>query len=446
MRKGLLRIVSVILALFAAMFAASCNNGDSADTGFTKGDKTKLTIWITAKNQPQYFQGYFKKAFEAKNSDIELQFVAQTNDKLSAGLDAAFSGRNAPDMASTWAGPVLSVLARTNCIVNLDDIMTPQEDNMVESALLNKVDGHHYCAPIFGFTSPTIFYNKTVFDQNGLTVPETYEELVALSQKIRGIKTSGGSQKYETMVTGYSYHFLMGLHARTCTEEELKVVANSQSGDKGVFDAEGFKNGFLWLEDMVKDGVFAQNVSGYNETQATAAFTLQKSLMIATTSLDLLELNNNAQFEIGAFLLPDAPAKYKPTYGEGKTENGEVTGVYTDSFVINNSTTDEKKAACKKVIEFFYSKEAQAELFNYFLFPARNDIGYEAVNAKIKGVFDGTLKGIYEKAKVDGMGVFYMTYAQKSGVMGNLESGAKSIMNGASGENGYESVRAFFNA
>ncbi len=450
MKKQTKRILSMALASCMALgivAAGGCGGGSDVGNGdFTKGETTKLTVWITGTNQPQYFMGYFEKAFEKANPKIDVTFVPQTNDKLSSGLDAAFSGRNAPDMASTWAGAAMMPMVDGQTIVQIDDVMNGYEENMIDAALLNKVNGHHYSAPIFGFTSPTVYYNKSVFDEHNLTEPTTYEEFVSLCNSIKEIKTSANKQKYTTMVTGYSYHLMMGVHARTCTREDLVKIAQGKSGDKGLYDAPGFYNGYKWVEDMVKDGLFAPNSSGYNETTASNAFTLQKSLMIATTSLDLLELSNNAQFEIGSFLFPDAPAKYKPTYGEGATENSMVSGVYTDSFVINAKTSSVKQMACKKLLEFMYSEEAQSQLFNYYLYPVMKNVSYDSISTAVKPVFEANMKDIYETSKTDGMGIFYMSYCAKGGVMGNLEGGVKTIMNGGSADLAYGSVKAFMDA
>ena len=432
--------------LLCALCVAACGCSDRGNNPYNKGDTLQLNIWITQTNQPQYFLGWFKNAFESQNPGIVLNFVAQSNDKLSSGLDAAFSGSDAPDMSSTWAGSTLTGMLSGNSLVDISDVMEPYEDKLVDAALLNKYNEKHYCAPIFGFTSPVIYYNKTVFDECGFEPPADYDEFRQLCADIMAIKNSSGKQRYETVVTGYSYHLMMALHARTCTVEDLQALVSASSTDKGVYDAPGFLKGYQWLEEMVEDGIFVANCSGYNETTASNAFTMQKALMIATTSLDLLEFSNNAQFEIGAFLFPDAPEKYKPTYGEGATEASLVSGVYTDSFVVNAKSSEEKIAACKKVIDFLYSEEAQSKLFNYFLYPARKDVDYSGVDAGTQSVFNSTMKEIYEKAKTEGMGIFYMTYYAKSGIMGNLEGGVKQIMNGASAETGYSSVKAFIDA
>ncbi len=437
-KKWFALLLSVLL-----LVGVGCDGGRG---GGNKGNTLQLNIWITQTNQPQYFLGWFKNAFETENTNITLNFVAQSNDKLSSGLDASFSGSDAPDMASTWAGTTLNGMLSGGVVADISDIMTKYEDKLVDAALLNKYEGKHYAAPIFGFTSPVIYYNKTVFDEYGFEPPKDYDSLKKLCADIMAIKNSSGKQRYETIVTGYTYHLMMALHARTCTVEDLQKLVSASSTEKGVYDAPGFLKGYQWLKDMVDNGVFAANCSGYNESTASNAFTLQKSLMIATTSLDLLELSNNAQFEVGAFLFPDAPAVYKPAYGEGATEASLVSGVYTDSFVVNAKKGEEKIAACKKVIDFLYSPVAQSKLFNYFLYPARKDVDYSGVDAGNRSVFDSTMKGIYEQAKTDGMGIFYMTYYAKAGIMGNLEGGVKQIMNGYSAETGYGSVKAFIDA
>lgn len=87
--------------------------------------------------------------------------------------------------------------------------------------------------------------------------------------------------------------------------------------------------GYQWLKDMVDNGVFAANCSGYNESTASNAFTLQKSLMIATTSLDLLELSNKRAVRGGRLPVPRRSRGYNPLTARARRRQVLVSGVYT---------------------------------------------------------------------------------------------------------------------
>ena len=379
-------------------------------------------MWIQAVNQPQYFLGWFKGAFEASHPGVKLDIQIGSN--LGTGLDVALNGRDAPDLVSTWGGLIVPTLVAGNRILDLSDILDPLEENMINMALLNKVGGKHYSAPIFGFASPVIYYNKTVFDSLGLSAPTTYDELVQLCKDIRAVKKGDGSQKYKTLVTGYSYHLMQALHARTMSQEELyAIIGEHTEGVANPFQNDGYLQGWKFLEQMRDDNIFATNIGGYTTSTSESEFVNQSALMIACPSLDLLNLSDTAPIQIGSFILPDAPTGYAATSG---TKNPSVSGIYTDVLCVNAKT--QHAEACREVIRFLYTQAAQEKLFDNFLFPVLKDISYANVSANVKDVFDTAFKPIYDQANREGMSLFYMSYFYKTGLDSNLETNFKNIM------------------
>ena len=187
-----IKLIALLMAFMLCTFAGCGSNTDNTSGGGKTEDK-EITIWITTVNQPDYFMGYFKQAFEAKNEGITLNFVPSTN--LGSGLDVLLASKGAPDMVATSGGLVVPILKEGGRIENLDSIMSPIEDTFHDVALLNQIDGEFWCAPIFGFASPVIYYNKTVFEQNGWTAPTSYAELVTLCDNVKTVKDSNNKQK-----------------------------------------------------------------------------------------------------------------------------------------------------------------------------------------------------------------------------------------------------------
>lgn len=420
MKKFFKTSLCLLLLCVFAVCAFAC--GGSGRYG-NKGDRAKLRIWIQSTNQPEYFMGWFEAAFEDKYPTIDLNFEPQGTSTLQTNLDVTLPGDPSIDMVSTWGGTILPTLVAGNRVKDVSDIIGPLESKMVDKALLNKVGGKHYGAPIYGFTN-VVYYNKTIFDANGWTTPSTYQELKDLCAKIVAVKDTGGKQKYQTMVTGYSYHLMQSLHGLTMTEEELNAILAEYSAEAdNPFSAQGFKNGFQWVADMVGDHIFANNISGYTAQTATSDFTTQKALMISCPSSDLMDLSLTCQFEIGAFAWPSAPSEYAP----GGEPVNTVAGVYTDVMCINEKTTHYQE--CKKVLEFLYSDEAQQQLLNTFQYPVIKNTDFQNVNAGVAEVFDTAFKPIFELIGEKGMSLYYMVYFKDNGLSANLEQGFKSIAN-----------------
>ena len=408
------KIASILVCALCVLLGVTACGGGS-DNSFTKDDGVELTIWIQSSNQPEYFMGWFKNAFETQNPGITLNFVA--GNSLGASLATSLKSPDGPDMTATWGGSVLPTLVDSNLLLSLDDVIDEElESRMVNQALLNKIDGSSYGAPIFGFAS-VIYYNKTVFDANGWEEPQTYEEFADLCAKIK-------AADYETIVTGYSYHIPQTLHARTMTEAELEhLIADDLTSSP--LTGEGWENGWSMLADMYSKGFFAENISGYTTTTARSAFENQNALMIWTPSIDLITLSANTTFEIGTIVFPDAPAAYKAENSAYDTVS-PITGVYTDVMCINANT--EYPEECKKVIEFMYSDAAQQELLNCFMFPVLTGVSTDHIADEVKSAFDSAMKEVYDLIGEKGMSLYYMTYYKyESGLDSQLEQRFKEI-------------------
>lgn len=78
-------------------------------------------------------------------------------------------------------GSLIQTLKESDNILELDDyvISTGFKDRMIDSAMncLYDTDGHVYAFPYAGNEYELLYYNKALFEQYGIKVPTTYEEL-----------------------------------------------------------------------------------------------------------------------------------------------------------------------------------------------------------------------------------------------------------------------------
>lgn len=424
MKKLRTMLALLLSALMALTVFVGCGTGGDEGSSGGKSNAKKITVWITSVNQPKFFMGWFERAFETANPDIDLKF--EVSAKLDSGLDVSLAGKNSPDIASTSGGLVVPILQAGNRVLDLTETVGKFDTDFHSTANLNKTGDSWYCAPIFGFASPVIYYNKTVFKANNLQEPTTYEELVQLCNDIKAIKASDGeTQKYQTITTGYTYHLFQGITGKTMTEEQLLDITKDKTSDAtNPFDNSGMENAIKWVQQMADDKIFAQNVTGASADGAANDFVQQKTLMIIAPGLDLLSLSESSTFDIGAFILPDAPS----TFRQEGVENNTVAGIYNDCFVVSAKTKYPEE--CKKVIEFMYSEAAQKQLLNCFMYPVVKTTPYDEVDSSVQSLYDSAFKPVYKNAVDNGMTCFWMNYAYKTGLDSASEQIVKGILNG----------------
>ena len=100
----------------------------------------------------------------------------------------AVSAGKTPDLAYTWpAASVLSGYARVGALAPLDDYYAQYGWDQVNPFYKgrNSYDGQVYGLPMEQDLMG-VYYNKDLFEKNGLEVPKTYAEFQALAEKLKG--------------------------------------------------------------------------------------------------------------------------------------------------------------------------------------------------------------------------------------------------------------------
>lgn len=173
--KWLAPTIALPLSIIAL---AGCSAPDGA--AVTQDDKAPITIWVDgtrldlsnqwAKDHPEY--------------DVKVESVDGITQKVSLAVKA---GSGIPDIIFLGEPSEISTLL-TNSVnypLALNDLVPQKTLDGFAAGSVEKCtyDGKAYCLP--NDTAQTVlFYNKTLFDQFGYTVPTTFDEWEALGEKV----------------------------------------------------------------------------------------------------------------------------------------------------------------------------------------------------------------------------------------------------------------------
>lgn len=177
--------VSALLALTA------CSGGSSGETSST-GESTEgatvsgsLEILVSSASASDAAFEKINEMFTQEYPDVDLTFSSVDNEnypatkssRLTAGnvdILVAQSMRDVPDYAAD-STPDDVLLARAGQLLDLSD--QPFMDNYTPTVVeAQSIDGKAYSVPTGLSYSTGVYYNKTLFDELGLTVPTTYSE------------------------------------------------------------------------------------------------------------------------------------------------------------------------------------------------------------------------------------------------------------------------------
>jgi alpha-glucoside transport system substrate-binding protein len=130
-------------------------------------------------------QGFIDVYNETTGSNVEFTGL----DDFEAQLRIRVDGGDPPEVAATPQPASICAYADEGKLSSLEDMgfdVAAMEENHSEywMSLGECADGNHYGIPWFPNFKSIVFYHEPTFTEQGYEIPETYEDMVALSQQI----------------------------------------------------------------------------------------------------------------------------------------------------------------------------------------------------------------------------------------------------------------------
>lgn len=190
-RRRLTPVIAIAAA--AGLLLTACSGGDAGEGG-GGGDGSTLKVLIAA---PQEGAGkILEEDFEAESGvEVEVEVVPYDQIQTKAILDAQ-SGTNNYDVIQYWYTSV-GALAEAGAIADITEWVDGDEEidapDFIQSIFgpYTQYEGATYGLPIDGDTH-VLFYNTEIFERNGVEVPTTWDEYVAVAKQITEAEKANG--------------------------------------------------------------------------------------------------------------------------------------------------------------------------------------------------------------------------------------------------------------
>lgn len=291
----------------------------------------ELTFWSWRQEDRAAYE-QFIDTFEAANPGITVKFETFEATNYNTILATALAGGTGPDLAQVRAYGGLENLAVGGYLEPLTAENVPAIANFNPAALAAesmRADGTLYAVP-FASQTQLVIYNKTIFDQNGIAEPNTWEELVAASQKLKDagvIPFANGTAtawQNETVTFGlgstlFGRDFYDELIAGTTDFTDERFT--SALGDVAALAKDYFADGFIGLDYPSAQQLFASGMAG----------------MFVGGSYELSTFKTmNPDIEMGMFAAPGRAA-----------DDEKLVAIYFDGGYAINEAGENKEAAFK---------------------------------------------------------------------------------------------------
>jgi N-acetylglucosamine transport system substrate-binding protein len=288
MRLCTLLILSVTLAILGG-----CGSPSAPETTAEKAPSAPAggaTAKLAGELEVMAFKGgygidmYEKAAKEFGEKHPELKISVSGNPRVWEQIRPRMVAGNPPDLMFPGWGMDQWGLVQEGQLLALDDALaqpayqsqTPWKDTFDAKVLkLGQKDGKTYMLPyyvmVYGW-----WYDPGVFQRNGWTVPETWDELLAL-----GEKTKAKGIAPITYQGQYPYYMLEGmLFPWVASVGGVEALQAAQNMEPGAWKSPAMLKAAEMIEELNKKGFFQKGATGMSHTESQTQFLNGKAAMI----------------------------------------------------------------------------------------------------------------------------------------------------------------------
>lgn len=301
--------------------------------------KTELNFWTWRPEDTEKYQ-VLLASFERQNPTIAVKLSAFKNTEYNTILSAALAGGSGPDVFQSRAYGGLETFAQSGYMEALD-AWVPELKGFAKAPLGGATsikDGKVYGVP---FASQTlfVFYNKAIYKELGLKVPETWDQFIA---NLAACKKAGYQGIANGGKEGWTLEVMMGSLAPNFygANEFFDAVTKGRTN----FLDPKFKGAIEKLKELTP--YMPDLYMGVSYTDMQSAFINEMAAHFVGGSFEAGYFSaQNPKLDFGIFAGPAAKAG-DPRY----------VSVYADGNFSMNAASKKKDAAAK-LLKFFASKE-----------------------------------------------------------------------------------------
>lgn len=327
--------------------SASEESSGAAEAGNEDGGKVVMLACVPDVPEEQTAWEEVAAAFtEETGIEVELRFQG-TWDEIPTLMQESRLAGDQVDIVRIGIGTISSTLGASGGVKDLTELAAPLLDRYSEGMTDHCYIGDHLWAlPYYDASSYMCLYNKTMFDELGLTAPATWEELLSVSAElakqddVMPMIFHGKDGWAWPMMYTETYNQATGNASVDAVEAFLKGEAS--------FVSDASIQAFDLLNKFYEDGVLTQASLDTDEEGMIATFAQGKAGMLFAGTWDYQSLKSACEFEIGAFSFP--------VMVEGShAENGYGVGDY--ALAIPSFASDDNLENTMRFLEYITRQE-----------------------------------------------------------------------------------------
>lgn len=336
--------ICVLLSVFAVGCGTKKDTGKPASTSETKKETTEqakkedVIVTLCTTYKPELFKDFID-SFQAKNPNIKIECSFVPNENYAQILRTQYAAGEGPDIA-------IAGLEEGKAGYLYDLTNEPFMDNLTDTARYEATKGGKIWGLVVDTWMEGIVYNKKIFEKNNIQIPKTWDEFIAICEKLKatGIKPFSCGNK-----EGFVGKQIIGVILTDAYAKNLSIERDVEAG-KTTY-AKEWKKGFEKWYEIVEKGIITKDVVGMTYEEGINEFITEKSAMVGTGSWEVANMHSkNPDLDFGIFPFPSVDADGKPW----------MLGGIATSFAVNKNSKHIPEAL--KVLEYAATPEGDEKI------------------------------------------------------------------------------------
>lgn len=308
---------------------------------------TVMTVGTEADNNVGIYRELAEEFSENNEYGVTVNIDFYENEQYKTKLTTLMASNAVTDVFFTWELSYLKPFVDGGKVADITSYLDEDEEwkNSFSDGTLDVLafDGKNYAVPTQKCLC-VVYYNKKIFEENGVSVPTTYEEFLDVCQTLKD--------------NGVTPMAMCGSDA-WIPAQFVQQIAGGMAGDQLFKDiCDGKEN---WnnethvkaaeeVKKMADAGYFQDGYIGMGPEESTSLFTSGKTAMYFQGSWDTGKVNDNLGEDAGAFVFPAYDEQY----------NNISVGSVDTSFAVSESCKN--KDAAVAFLKFWTSKEVEERM------------------------------------------------------------------------------------
>lgn len=299
--KGLLILCTAALAL--ALFFGGCQKENDAADNSDNTEKISLEIWsFFDYNTPgNHYISLWEQLAEEYGYELNVKVfkTEELKDKLRISLVCG----ELPDVFEVWGGSFPEFLIDAGACVPVDDYIEASGINYKEEYISPYKDGKHYIIPCLVDAYAVNYYNTDLMEQIGIEIPQTWDELVDMVDKVNAYNEENGTD-FVPVGFGNKDSWLGELMYTMIVNRENPYAMEQLIAGKTDFGDEVFRDAAEKIVILNEHNAFSKDFMQTGEVESAMNFVEGKTVMLphqSTIMYYLMENMGEDSFEMAQF-------------------------------------------------------------------------------------------------------------------------------------------------